>query len=70
MTLRTPFVGSPSFIRAAIRRVWLVLVTLLMFPATELRPVAVGARRREPRGVVHRARSRARSRSSRSSSAA
>ena len=34
MTLRTPFVGSPSFIRAAIRRIWLVLVTLLLFPAT------------------------------------
>ena len=34
MTLRFSLINSPSFIRAVIRRVWIVLVTLLMFPAT------------------------------------
>ena len=32
--LRSWLINSPSFIRAIIRRAWIVFVTLLMFPAT------------------------------------
>ena len=34
MTLRLSLINAPSFIRAVVRRAWIVLVTLLMFPAT------------------------------------
>jgi type IV secretory pathway VirB2 component (pilin) len=34
MTLRSPFTNSQSFVWSVIRRVWIVLVTVLMFPAT------------------------------------
>jgi type IV secretory pathway VirB2 component (pilin) len=33
MSLRLPFVNLPSFIRAAVRRAWIVLGTWLLFPA-------------------------------------
>jgi type IV secretory pathway VirB2 component (pilin) len=34
MTLPQFLINAPSFIRAVVRRAWILLVTLLMFPAT------------------------------------